>query len=127
MKPVLVDTCVWVKHFRQANPALVSLLDDGEVLTHPLVIGELSMGNLRDRAQTLWNLTRLGRPVVASDVETMRMVEARKLWGRGVQWNDVHLLASALVGGAKLWTFDIRLAAIAREMDVAWGGSVWEP
>lgn len=122
MRTVLVDTCVWVKHFRFRNAHLMALLEDGEVLSHPLVVGELSMGCLKDRAQTLWSLARLGRPPIATEAETMQMVEARRLWGRGIQWNDAQILASAVIGGVKLWTLDIRLAEIAAETGVAWEG-----
>ncbi len=122
MTPVLVDTSVWVRHFRMRNPVLMALLEDGEVLSHPVVVGELSMGGLKDREQTLWSLARLGRPPLATEAETNRMVEARRLWGRGIQWNDAQLLASAVIGGVKLWTLDGRLAEIAGEMGAAWDG-----
>lgn len=120
MNEVLVDTCVWVRHFRQRDPCLMALLEDGEVLSHPLVVGELSMDCLKDRSQTLWSLSRLGRPPLASDAETQQMVDARKLWGRGIQWNDAKILASAVIGGVKLWTVDYALAEIAREMGIDW-------
>jgi hypothetical protein len=120
MSPVVVDTCIWVKHFRVRNSLLESLLENGEVLSHPLVVGELSMGCLKDRQQTLWSLSRLGRPPLATEAETMQMVEARRLWGRGIQWNDAQILASVVIGGVKLWTGDLRLADIATEMGVAW-------
>lgn len=122
MTSVLVDTCVWVKHFRTRNSHLMALLEDGEVLSHPVVVGELSMGGLKDRDQILWSLARLGRPPLATEAETNRMVEARRLWGRGIQWNDAQLLASAVIGGVKLWTWDAKLADAAGEMGVAWDG-----
>jgi predicted nucleic acid-binding protein len=122
MRPVLVDTCVWVRHFRLRNPQLLAMLEDGEVLSHPLVVGELAMGSLKDRPQTLWSLSKLGRPPIATDAETHQMVEARRLWGRGIQWNDARILASAVIGGVKLWTVDFKLADIAREMGVSWSG-----
>jgi hypothetical protein len=122
MIAVLVDTCVWVRHFRQQNSYLLAMLEDGEVLSHPLVVGELAMGSLRDRPQTLWSLSKLGRPPIAPDAETHQMVEARRLWGRGLQWNDARILASVVIGGVKLWTVDYRLGEIAREMEVAWNG-----
>ena len=122
MNPVLVDTCVWVRHFRQRNPKLLRLLEEGEVLSHPVVVGELAMGSLQDRAQTLWSLSKLGRPPLATDAETHQMVEARRLWGRGIQWNDARILASTVIGGVKLWTADKKLLEIAAEMGVAWNG-----
>jgi len=122
MNPVLVDTCVWVRHFRQRNPVLLDMLENGEVLCHPLVIGELAMGSLKDRPQTLWSLSKLGRPPLATNAETHQMVEARRLWGRGMEWNDARILASAVIGGVKLWTLDKRLAQAAQELGVAWNG-----
>jgi len=122
MNPVLVDTCVWVRHFRQRNLNLLALLEEGEVLSHPLVVGELAMGSLKDRAQTLWSLSKLGHPPLATDAETHQMVEARRLWGRGIQWNDARILASAVIGDVKLWTVHKKLLEIAGEMGVAWNG-----
>ncbi|MGD9418077.1 MAG: type II toxin-antitoxin system VapC family toxin [Verrucomicrobiota bacterium JB025] len=119
MKQVLVDTNVWVKHFRDSNDRLERIVEAGEVLTHPIVVGELSMGCLVNRMETLWCLSRLGRPPLASDAEVMQMVEARKLWGRGIQWGDAHLLASAIIGDVELWTHDGRLREIAVELGVS--------
>ena len=120
MNQVLIDTCVWVRHFRQRDLRLLDLLENGEILSHPLVVGELAMGNLKDRAQTLWSLSKLGHPPLATDAEAHQMVEARRLWGRGIQWNDARILASVVIGGVKLWTVDKNLLEIAGEMGVAW-------
>jgi predicted nucleic acid-binding protein len=120
MNAVVVDSNVWVHHWRSRNPLLMAMVDDGEVWTHPLIIGELSMGTLRDRERTLWDLTRLGRPPLATDAETRQMVEARRLWGRGIGWNDAKILASVVIGGCRLWTRDLRLNEAARELGVAW-------
>lgn len=122
MNAVVVDSNVWVHHWRSRNPLLMAMVDDGEVWTHPLIIGELSMGTLRDRERTLWDLTRLGRPPLATDAETRQMVEARRLWGRGIGWNDAKILASVVIGGCRLWTRDLRLDAAAGELGVAWTG-----
>lgn len=122
MKPVVVDANIWVLHWRTHNPLLMDMLADGEIWTHPIVIGELSMGTLRNRDQTLWDLTRLGRPPLATDAETRQMVEARRLWGRGIGWNDAKILASVVIGSCVLWTRDRRLEEIAAEMGVSWRG-----
>jgi predicted nucleic acid-binding protein len=122
MKPVLVDTCVWVKHFRDRNPLLAAMLEDGEVWCHPIVIGELTMGTLKNRQQTVFDLSQLSRPPLASFSETRQMVESRRLWGRGIQWNDARILASSVLGEIPLWTFDLRLKEIARELGVAFDG-----
>lgn len=115
---ILVDTNVWITFFRQGLPALELMLDEGEVMIHPLIIGELGMGCLPMRLGTLDDLQRLPRADEASWEEVRRMVEARKLWGRGLQWNDVCLLASAILTGVPLWTADARLATAATEAGV---------
>jgi predicted nucleic acid-binding protein len=122
MKPVLADTCVWVKHFRQRNALLAAMLEDGEIWCHPIVVGELTMGTLKNRQQTIFDLSQLSRPPLASFSETRQMVESRKLWGRGIQWNDARILASSILGEIPLWTFDLRLKEIARELGVAFEG-----
>lgn len=122
MKPVLVDTCVWVRHFRQRNALLAAMLEDGEVWSHPIVVGELTMGTLKNRQQTIFDLSQLSRPPLASFSETRQMVESRQLWGRGIQWNDARILASSILGEIPLWTFDLRLQVIARELKIAFEG-----
>ena len=122
MKPVLADTCVWVKHFRQRNALLAAMLEDGEIWCHPIVVGELTMGTLKNRQQTIFDLSQLSRPPLASFSETRQMVESRKLWGRGIQWNDARILASSILGEIPLWTFDLRLKEIARELGIAFEG-----
>ena len=94
---VLVDTSVWIAHFRERQPVLVDLLSDGLVLAHPFVNGELACGNLAGRQSLLADLAALPAAARASDTEVMRLVESRKLWGRGLGWVDAHLLASALI------------------------------
>lgn len=122
MKQIVADANLWVHHWRSPNTLLMELADEGRIWTHPIVIGELSMGNLRLREAALWNLVRLGRPPLATDAETRQMVEARRLWGRGIGWNDAKILASVVIGSCLLWTKDRRLDEIAEEMGVAWRG-----
>ena len=120
MKPVVVDTSVWIHHWRIPNQLLMAMVADGEIWTHPLVIGELSMGTLCNRELTLWDLTRLGRPPLATDAEVRQMVEGRRFWGRGVGWNDAKILASVVIGNCVLWTNDRRLREMAGDLKVSW-------
>lgn len=119
---VLVDTNIWIKHFREANPLLGDLLEDNEVLCHPVVIGELSMGNLRDREETIRDFCILAQPRRASWAETRHLVESCRLYGQGLQWNDVILLASCIVSEVSLWTLDQRLSHAAASAGVAFRG-----
>ena len=110
---ILADTSVWVDHLRHGNRELIEHLEAGEVACHPFVIGELACGRLKDRREILGLLERLPAVPVASHDEAMAFVEARRLDRRGLGWVDVHLLASAVLGGARLWTLDRRLAEAA--------------
>ncbi|WP_369062404.1 PIN domain-containing protein [Caulobacter sp. 73W] len=117
---ILVDSSVWVGHFREPNDQLVRLLEGRQVLCHPFISGEIALGNLRRRDIVLTSLRRLPQAVVARDSEVTDLVERKSLHGRGVGYFDVHLLASALVTpDAQLWSNDRRLALIASELGVA--------
>jgi predicted nucleic acid-binding protein len=113
---VLADTSVWVDHFRSRNVRLVSLLEGGEVAMHPSVLGELACGGLARRAETLGLLRTLPDVPVVSDEEAMQFIEAGRLWGTGLGWIDVHLLAAARLAGATLWTLDAALARAAMRL-----------
>ncbi len=117
---ILVDTSVWIDHLRHGDPSLVTVLEAGRVLMHPFVVGEVACGNLNRRAEVLMQLRELPPAPVASDDEVLEFIERRGLMGRGIGYVDVHLLASvALAGGARLWTRDKRLAAVASELALA--------
>lgn len=112
---ILVDTSVWVEHLRLGLPRLAMHLQDGEVLIHPWVIGELACGNLRNRSQVLELLQDLPAATVASDAEVLLLIERGQLMGRGIGYVDVHLLASARLSHCRLWTQDLPLATMAQE------------
>jgi predicted nucleic acid-binding protein len=112
---VLVDTSVWISHFRVGEPVLNELLGDGYVLMHPYVSGELACGSLRHRTAILSDLRSLPEAERASDDEVMRMIEQRRLWGRGLGWVDCHLLAAALISHCRFWTLDRALARAASD------------
>ena len=117
---ILVDTSVWVDHLRRDNPALVQLLDAGRVLAHPFVIGEVALGQMRQRKVILAALADLPRVLVATEEEVMSFIERHALYGRGVGYVDVHLLASVrLTTGVAIWTNDRKLHAIADALGLA--------
>ena len=113
---VLVDTSVWIEHLRRGEPRLQDALSNGLVLGHPFISGELACGNLKNRAVILADLLALPPAIPASNDEVLTLVARRRLWGRGLGWVDVHLLASALLSQCDLWTFDRRLARVASEL-----------
>jgi predicted nucleic acid-binding protein len=117
---ILVDTSVWVDHLRARDAALVGLLDAGEVLGHPFVLGELALGSLRQRKLVLTSLEDLPQASVATDPEVLNFVERQRLYGFGIGYVDAHLLAAArLTPDASLWTRDRRLHEAAVRLGVA--------
>jgi predicted nucleic acid-binding protein len=116
---MLVDTSVWVDHFRHRDPLLVDLLESGDVECHPFIIGELACGRLRRRTEILALLHDFPQtPIIESD-EALAFLETEKLTGSGLGWIDVHLLASTRLGGTQLWSGDRRLAAVARRLGLS--------
>ena len=119
MHAVLVDTSVWVDHFRKGEALLQDLLSAGRVVTHPFVIGELACGHLSGRDAILKHLSQLPLVPSAANEEVMTLIERHRLGGKGLGWIDAHLLASALLGGVPLWTRDRSLAAVAKTLGIA--------
>ena len=117
---ILVDTSIWIDHLRSGDARLAALLNAGQVLTHPFVIGEIAMGSLRRRDTVLSLLTDLPSATVASDLEVLRLIEGHGLHGRGLGYIDAHLVAAALLtSGASIWTRDNALDSCARQLGVA--------
>jgi predicted nucleic acid-binding protein len=117
---ILVDTSVWVDHLRAGEKTLAALLDAGMVLVHPFVIGELALGNLRQREIVLNALADLPHASVATDAEALHFIAHHALPGRGIGYIDAHLLAAVkLTAGAQLWTNDRRLHGVAVQLGLA--------
>ena len=117
---VLVDTSVWIAHFSKGSPKLRTLLEQTEVVSHPLVIGELACGNIANRARILSLLQELPRARVAEHDEVLRFIEAHRLAGCGLGFVDAHLLASAVLTRVRLWTADKQLQQAAAALGVAY-------
>ncbi len=122
---VLVDTSVWVDHFRRGRAALAGLLARDAVLMHPHVLLELACGTPpAPRARTLADLGRLRPARQATPAELLDFIERDALYGQGCGLVDISLLAAArLTPGVRLWTLDRRLAALATRLGVAWAAA----
>lgn len=117
---ILADTSVWIDHLRTRDPTLERLLMEGRVLSHPFVIGELALGNLRQRDVVLTALADLPQAATAEDHELLSFIERQTLHGLGIGYVDAHLLAATcLTPDARLWTRDKRLRSVAERLGCA--------
>ncbi len=113
---VLVDTSVWVDHFKQRDEQLVALLEAGQVVCHPYVVVEVACGTPPRRAELIGLLRELESTPVATPEELLELLQRRALFGKGCGFVDLGLLASVLLSNqALLWTRDKRLGALAAE------------
>jgi len=120
MSHVLVDTSVWVGHFRRRDSALVDLLQADRVLTHPMVVAELACGTPPEpRARTLGYLDLLRKTQLATFDEVRALIEREQLYGLGCGFVDLTLLACTLLTpSTQLWTLDRSLSALATRFSV---------
>ena len=118
---VLVDTSVWVGHFKQRNERLVALLEAGVVICHPYVVVEVACGTPPSRRAIVAMLGELDYAPVATTHEVLQMIERRSLFGRGCGFVDMSLLASTLLSDqALIWTLDKRLESVADALNRAY-------
>ena len=120
---VLVDTSVWIRFLANRAPyvaTLDELLRREDVVAHEFVYGELLTGDPGGRQRLLHSYGEIEVAPRLDHADVVTFVRERKLHGRGIGWIDAHLLASALVGRCRLWTADAPLAAVARELDIAY-------
>jgi hypothetical protein len=117
---ILVDTSIWIDHLRKGNDTLSLALEQDLVLTHPFIIGELACGSIANRQEILGLLGTLPPAIAAGHDEVLQFVGAKHLNGMGIGWIDVHLLASAQLSHAPLWTSDARLKRAAESLGIAY-------
>jgi len=118
---ILVDSSVWVGHFKQRNEDLVGLLEKDMVLCHPYVVAEIACGTPPSRQVIISMLAELESAPVATQKELLTLLNTRQLFGRGCGFVDISLLASALISEKILiWTIDRRFELIANELSRAY-------
>lgn len=117
---VLVDTSVWVSHLREGNQELETLLNNGDVICHSFIVGELACGNIKNRAEILSLLRLLPMAVQAEHEEVLRFIETNHLMGQGLGYVDVHLAVSAALTGVPIWTLDKSLDKISKKLNISY-------
>lgn len=115
---IVADTSVWIEHFRRGEQGLVQLLLDGQIAIHPYVTGELACGSLKNRLLTLDYFDAMPQVPVADSREVRHFIEHHALYGLGLGWVDIHILAAVKLANFRLWTFDKRLAEAASRLGV---------
>lgn len=116
---ILIDASVWIAHFKRANAALAESLENKQALCHPFIVGELACGDLPSRSSVIAMLQTLPAAPLMQHDEVLVLIERHRLMATGIGWVDAHLLGSALLAGAELWTLDRPLANAARSVGVA--------
>jgi predicted nucleic acid-binding protein len=117
---ILIDTSIWIDHLRLEEPTVSRLLVTGRALVHPMVIGEIAVGSFKRREVILEELSRLAIAAMATHEEVLRLISAHQLFGVGIGYMDVHLLASVrLTPNASLWTRDKNLRDVAARLNLA--------
>ena len=117
---ILVDTSAWVSHLRNGSSKLEQLLNDGDVLCHPFIVGELACGSIKNRSEILSLLSALPKADVLDDEEVLLFIEKNNLMGKGLGLIDIHLLASAVLSEAALWALDTKLKHEARMLGMSY-------
>src|SRR5215472_6291569 len=118
---VLVDASVWIDHLHRSDPGLVELLQASEVVMHSAVLGELACGTLPNRRAFLSLWSALPPAAEVSPAEALRLIEEKRLWGKGLGWTDVLLIGSTLLSPARLWTRDRSLLRAAKNPGACYG------
>ncbi len=117
---VLVDTSVWISHFRKGDKILDSLLREGKAAVHEFVIGELACGTFKNYDEILSLINNLHRSKKAAIEECLLFIRLNKLNGKGIGFVDVHLLASSKLSGYPLFTYDKKLFAAAKQLEISY-------
>lgn len=114
----IVDTSMWLEYFKGNADPLDHLLSENKVLIHSIVIGELSCGNFKNRNKTLGDLKLLPKAKEADFDEAIELIENSRLYGKGLGFSDIQLLASALISDSRLLSFDKAINRAAKELGI---------
>ncbi|MBI4921350.1 MAG: type II toxin-antitoxin system VapC family toxin [Devosia nanyangense] len=116
---ILVDTSIWIDHLHTGDPVMDRLLREDTVVLHPFVLGEIALGNLKDRKRVLAELDTIPAAGMVANEDVLELIHQQELAGSGIGLIDAHLIASTLlVGDDLLWTRDRRLAAVAHRLGI---------
>ena len=115
---VLVDTSVWVRHLREGDSDLEQLLNNGELMCHPYIVGELACGNMKNRHEVISLLQLLPLATLARHEEILQFIEMNHLMGKGLGYIDIHLAASAVLSGVPILSYDKKLNEVSEGLGI---------
>ena len=115
---ILVDTSVWISHFRHSNPKLQKMLQESQVACHPFIIGELACGNINNSTEIISLIQSLPMLDVVEHEELLLFIEHNKMMGTGLGLVDIHLMAAAILAGIPLWTQDKKLKQACSRLNI---------
>jgi hypothetical protein len=107
---LLVDTPVWVPHFRHGTAGLETRLEEAQVVWHPFLIGKIACGDLKNRVKYYLSC-RLApwpsRQIMRRYCSLSKPIDL--FMGQGLGCVDMHLPISAALSDVPLWTFERKL------------------
>ena len=113
---ILIDTSIWIDHYRAPFAELTELLGLEQILQHPFVTAELALGNPSGRSAMVARLDSIDQALVVTQTELLDFVAAKQIGGTGLGFVDAHLLASAERLNCLIWCRDKRLATQAERL-----------
>jgi len=118
---IVADTAIWIDHLRSSDPQLSMLLSKDQILLHPFVYGEISMGSLPRDHRLFTTLSDLPKLHAIPEREVLNFVSRHRLYGLGIGYVDAHLItATYLRPDCMLWTRDKRLREVAQKLAIAY-------
>jgi predicted nucleic acid-binding protein len=117
---VLIDTSVWIDHLRNGDSGVSTLLETGDAVCHPFIVGEIACGNLTSRREILHRLSLLRTATLVRHSEVLAFIEAHRISGLGLGFIDMHLLASANLDGLKVWSRDKAMRKAAENLKISY-------
>ena len=113
---ILVDTSIWIDHFKKKNEILSQWILDGMVCTHSLIIQEICLGDFKQKVKIIDSLKHLIIIPMISHQEFILFSTKHNFRKVGVV--DVHLIASAILSRCSIMTSDKSLALAAQKVDL---------
>ena len=112
----IVDSSIWIAHFKKSDKHLISLLEADDVLVHAFVLQELYLGKPKGKDFDFERLAKLPQLPVLTTEEFFLFCDEYKVSAKGIGCVDTHLLASAILHKVEIYTHDKKLQRLYRSL-----------